>query len=228
MIGRRWSPGLILLVGCSIETSAARAADTPAPPVARSLVVSGQGYFPVALRLADGRIAVVLRGGAPHVGIQGRLDIGFSGDEGQTWTRPAVVTHSPVDDRNPAFGQAKDGTLVVAFFRTARYDAQGRYNERLTDKPVNTWVTRSADGGKSWSQAAEIDAADIGWGSPYGKMLTLPANSIGRGTSSWRATRPAPTRGIPAACRSQTAGSSRCTMPSAAGSIPSGTCIAGR
>ena len=35
------------------------------PSVERSLIVSGQGYFPVALRLQDGRIAVVLRGGAP-------------------------------------------------------------------------------------------------------------------------------------------------------------------
>jgi hypothetical protein len=35
----------------------------PPPSLERSLVVSGQGYFPVALRLKDGRIAVVLRGG---------------------------------------------------------------------------------------------------------------------------------------------------------------------
>ncbi|MGA2069455.1 MAG: hypothetical protein ABSG86_31175 [Thermoguttaceae bacterium] len=46
--------------------------------------MSGQGYFPVALWLSDGRIAVVLRGGAPHLGIQGRMDIVFSSDEGQT------------------------------------------------------------------------------------------------------------------------------------------------
>ena len=43
------------------------------PGLERSLVVSGQGYFPVALRLQDGRIAVVLRGGAGHLGLRGRL-----------------------------------------------------------------------------------------------------------------------------------------------------------
>src|SRR5712692_5016493 len=117
------------------------------PELARSLVVSGQGYFPVALRLHDGRIAVVLRGGAPHLGIQGRLDMVFSADEGKTWSKPTVVVDSPVDDRNPALGQAKDGTLVVGFWRTARYDDKGRYNPKL-EKPVNTWVTRSQDGGK--------------------------------------------------------------------------------
>jgi len=178
MIGRHWSLGLILLLGGSIGSPAACVADTSSPSVVRSLVVTDQGYFPVALSLQDGRIAVVLRGGAGHLGIQGRLDMVFSSDEGKTWTKPTVVNDSPVDDRNPAFGQAKDGTLVVGFWRTARYDGQGRYDDRLTDKPVNTWVTRSADGGKSWSQAAEIDVSDIGWGSPYGKMLTLPGGSM--------------------------------------------------
>jgi hypothetical protein len=143
----------------------------------RSLVVAGQGYFPVALRLRDGRIAVVLRGAAPHVGIKGRLDIVFSSDEGKTWTKPAVVVDSPADDRNPAFGQAADGTLVVGYWRTATYDDRGRYNPGL-NKPVNTWVTRSADGGKTWSESAQIDVPDIGWGSPYGRILTLPDGAM--------------------------------------------------
>src|SRR2546429_6906304 len=98
------------------------------PPLERSLVVSGQGYFPVALRLQDGRIAVVLRGGAAHLGIKGRLDMVFSADEGKSWTRPTLVVDAPADDRNPVLGQARDGSLVVAYFRTANYDEQGRYN----------------------------------------------------------------------------------------------------
>jgi hypothetical protein len=163
----------IALLGLLIAFAAAE----NGPAVERSLVVSGQGYFPVALRMHDGRIAVVLRGGDAHVGIKGRLDIVFSSDEGRTWTKPVVVNDSAVDDRNPAFGEAKDGTLVVGFWRTARYDDMGRYNENL-DKPVNTWVTRSSDGGKTWSEPQEIDVADIGWGSPYGKIVTLPDGAM--------------------------------------------------
>lgn len=45
----------------------------------------------------------------------------FSSDEGKTWTKPIVVVDSPADDRNPALGQAKDGTLVVGYWRTATY-----------------------------------------------------------------------------------------------------------
>jgi hypothetical protein len=35
-------------------------------------------------------------------------------------------------------------------------------------------VTRSKDGDKTWSKSAQIDVSDIGWGSPFGKILTLP------------------------------------------------------
>src|SRR5437764_1333477 len=124
----------------------------------RGLVVAGQGYFPVALRLKDQRIAVVLRGGGPHLSIKGRIDLVYSSDEGKTWSKPATVIDSPVDDRNPAFGQSREGNLVVAFWRTERYDDQGRYNNSL-NKPVSTWVTRSIDGGKSWTEPAPIDVS---------------------------------------------------------------------
>jgi hypothetical protein len=147
--------------------------------VENRLVVGGQGFFPVACRLRDGRIAVVLRGGAGHVGIGGRLDVVFSADDGRTWTKPAVVVDSPADDRNPAFGLAADGALVVAFWRAAK-DTYQDYdtNTDTPNQPVSTWVTRSADGGATWSPPAEIDVRDIGYGSPYGKILTLPDGSM--------------------------------------------------
>lgn len=171
--------GVLLAVACVAQApwGAAQEAEPLAAGLARSLVVSGQGYFPVALRLADGRIAVVLRGGAEHLGIGGRLDIVFSSDEGRTWTPPTVVVDTPLDDRNPAFGQADDGTLVVGYYRTAQYDEQGRYNPRL-EHPITTWVTRSGDGGRTWEEPRQIDVSDISWGSPYGKMLRLPDGAL--------------------------------------------------
>lgn len=141
------------------------------------LLTRGQGFFPVAIRLRDQRIAVVLRGGAMHLGIAGRLDMVFSADEGKTWTPPAVVVDSPLDDRNPALGQADDGALVVGYWRTANYDNQGRYNPSL-NKLTDTWAIRSTDGGKTWLEPTPIDVADIGYGSPYGKIITLPDRSM--------------------------------------------------
>jgi len=78
-------------------TVAAR--DEPSrPSVEQRLVIAGQGFFPVALRLQDGRIAVVLRGGADHVGIKGRLDMVFS-EDGKTWSKPVRIVEYPVSRR---------------------------------------------------------------------------------------------------------------------------------
>ena len=144
----------------------------PTGPIEQTIVTRGEGHFPVALRLKDGRIAVVLRGGGPHLSIHGRLDIVFSSDEGKSWTKPAVVAADPAADvRNPAFGQAPDGSLVVTYYRTTRYDENGKYNNSL-DKPVSTWVTCSSDDGRTWTVPAQIDVADIGWASPFGRMIT--------------------------------------------------------
>ena len=166
-----------LLVLLATAATPAPAESRTIPPPQPRLVVGGQGYFPVAQLLKDGRVAVVLRGGAEHVGIKGRLDMVFSDDRGKTWSKPSVVVDSPVDDRNPAFGQAQDGALVVAFWRAAK-DTYQDYDANAADKAVNTWVTRSTDGGKTWSEPAEIDVRDIGYGSPYGKILTLPDGSM--------------------------------------------------
>jgi hypothetical protein len=143
----------------------------------RRLVVGGQGYFPVALRLNDGRIAIVLRGGAGHLGIKGRLDVVFSDDEGTTWTPPRVVVDTPLDDRNPAFGQAADGTLVVGFLQYGLYDDEGRH-DITHDRPMNCLVTRSADGGLTWSKPVEVGVDDISGASPFGRIVLMPDRSL--------------------------------------------------
>jgi hypothetical protein len=152
--------------------------DAPTIPVERHAAITGQGYFPVAIRLHDGRIAVVMRGGAGHLGLAGRLDMIFSSDEGKTWSKPVVVNDSPIDDRNPSLGVARDGTLVVGFWRTATYDDAGKYSPKLTDKERSTWVTRSKDGGQTWSEPTRIDVSDIELGSPFGRMVTLPDGAM--------------------------------------------------
>jgi hypothetical protein len=174
-------------------SSLSAGAETDQPKVERTAVVTGQGYFPVACRLQGGRIAAVLRGGAPHIGIKGRLDMVFSEDEGKTWSKPTVVADHELDDRNPAFGQAKDGTLVVGYWLAANYHPDGKWDESL--KKSSTWVTRSPDGGKTWSKPSQIDVSDLEYGSPYGKIVTMPDGAMlmpiyGSGISPKGAPRP--------------------------------------
>ncbi len=163
-----------LRAGESTPSSTA-AAPTPDPAV---LVVKGQGFFPVALRLADGRLAAVLRGGAPHIGLAGRLDIVFSTDDGRTWTAPSLVVDGPLDDRNPAFGQAADGSLVVGYWECGYYDASGQWAPNAPTAKARTLATRSTDGGKSWTTPEPIDLPGLKFGSPYGRILTMPDQTM--------------------------------------------------
>ena len=125
---------------------------------ARRVTVIGEagGYFPVAARLKDGRIAAVLRGGGSHIDVRGRLDIVFSSDEGETWTAPRILVDGPNDDRNPAFGVASDGTVVLAYLIAYGYPANKTEEELRKIGTVNflrgsgIYVIRSHDNGNTW------------------------------------------------------------------------------
>jgi Neuraminidase (sialidase) len=128
----------------------------------------------------------VLRGGAPHIGVKGRLDIITSKDEGKTWTAPRTVVDGPDDDRNPAIGQLKNGDIILAYAIIRGYDDTGlklkakTRNERIVE---GVYTVRSTDGGKTWSKpelsepihALQKTGATI---SPYGKILQLADGTV--------------------------------------------------
>jgi hypothetical protein len=91
----------------------------------RQVVTKGLGYFPVAISLKNGDVLAVVRGGAAHVGVKGRLDLVRSTDRGKTWSAPWTAVDEQFDDRNPAMGQLKDGTIVLAYVVASGYDATG-------------------------------------------------------------------------------------------------------
>lgn len=138
----------------------------------RVVAVRGGGYFPVLIRLRDGRLAAVVRGGAPHLGIGGRLDWIESRDGGRTWSAPRPIVDSPVDDRNPALGEMPDGSIALAYAECSSYDASGKWSP--SPGGFRLFHTRSEDGGRTWSPKAPLDAGPIGEdGSPYGRIVTL-------------------------------------------------------
>lgn len=142
-------------------------------PAERVTVVQGEGHFPVACLLKNGQLAVVLRGGAPHVGIKGRLDLVTSDDDGHTWSAPRTVVDSPFDDRNPAFGQLSDGSLVLAYVEeTSGFDKSGlREKDAKTD---GVFVVRSSDHGATWSSPYKFTVDGATGFSPFGKIIQLP------------------------------------------------------
>ena len=92
-------------------------------------------YFawPTVTRLKNGRIAAVASGyRLSHICPFGKTVISFSEDEGKTYTRPAPVIDTPLDDRDGgilAFGES--GVIVTSFNNTAnmqRSHLNNRYN----------------------------------------------------------------------------------------------------
>jgi Neuraminidase (sialidase) len=147
-------------------------------------VTKGLGYFPVAISLDNGDMLAVLRGGAAHVGVKGRLDLVRSTDGGKTWSAPWTAIDGEFDDRNPAMGQLKNGTIVLAYAIASGYDATGlRFGKREERVFDGVYLIFSNDNGKTWSKPVRDPAihqfyAGKGFVSPYGKIVQLPGGSV--------------------------------------------------
>jgi len=156
-----------------------------APSVEHVTVVEGGGYFPVAIQLQSGEILAVLRGGGAHIGRAGRLDLVISPDQGRTWSKPWTAVDGPEDDRNPALGQLKDGTVLLAYAILSGYMEDGlrlppKREERVFD---GVYIMRSKDKGKTWTKPVRdpsIYSFYMGRGavSPYGKIIQLKDGTV--------------------------------------------------
>lgn len=135
-----------------------------------------EGYFPVLIAPRGEEILAVLRGGAGHVGIWGRLDGVRSPDGGRTWERPAVIVNGAWDDRNPAVGIALDGTVVLAYHEQGSYGPDAKFAPRLGC--VQMRVVRSPDGGVTWEASRPLGLAEMEKYSAYGRIVTLPDGTM--------------------------------------------------
>ncbi len=137
------------------------------------------GLFPV-LALTGDTVVAALRGGAGHLGLDGRMEVVRSSDGGQTWTPPAVVADSEYDDRNPAFGVTSSGTLILAYHRQGNYDEAGNWlrREAMTERRVEIMVTRSHDRGLTWETPYALGVDLLAAGSPFGKIVALADGTL--------------------------------------------------
>ena len=139
------------------------------------------GLFPVLALTPGGIIVAVVRGGAGHHGLTGRIEVIRSFDCGHTWSPPNVVADSDWDDRNPALGVSNVGALLLAYQRVGNYDAEGNSYPVLpgsSDMRSEIMVTRSFDAGLTWERPIPLPVESLRTGTPFGKIVALDDGTL--------------------------------------------------
>ena len=103
---------------------------------------SRHGYFawPTVARLQDGKIAVGASGfRVEHVCPFGKAVISYSFDNGNTYTLPAPVIDTPLDDRDAGictFGES--GVIVTTFNNTADFQRENNTDDEYVQRYIDT------------------------------------------------------------------------------------------
>jgi photosystem II stability/assembly factor-like uncharacterized protein len=146
------------------------------PGAERVVALAGGGYFPTLLKLKDGSLGAVVRGGAPHVGVLSRLDWIRSWDGGRTWNFESTIVPATTewDNRGSTAGQMADGTLVVGYWENTQYTGYV-FDPDRPGGAIRAYYVYSTDGGLTWSKKRPLDARPQCTGvNLYGRIITLP------------------------------------------------------
>lgn len=144
-------------------------------------------YFawPTVARLQDGRLAMVASGfRMKHVCPFGKVVMCTSDDEGQTWSRPAVVMDTPLDDRDAGilpFGERS--VLVTSFNNTIAQ--QKKWNTYTNDDGTTRPKSRYIDGYLQTVDAAAAEERFLGstfvisedGGKTFGPVMRIPVTA---------------------------------------------------
>lgn len=173
---------LILIVGTGPSSAQEPAA------ISRFVAVDNVCAWPNLVLLRDGTIAAILHNRPSHGQMEGEIECWTSSD-GALWERRGhPAPHDPHTVRmNHAAGLANNGDLLVLCSGwTDEKQPQRPKQPAFRDDILRSWVCRSADGGRTWTQLKQFTAPDTGWTEyiPFGPIFageggTLHASCYG-------------------------------------------------
>ena len=158
--------------------------------------------WPSVCRTRDNELLVVFSGDRLcHVDPFGKNMLVRSRDNGRTWSRPAVVNNTPLDDRDTGIIQTRTGTLLLFFFTSDtfvswREEAKKYYGERIVEswqpaidqvteevraKYLGSFCRRSVDNGITWS-----DLIPTGASAPHGAVELRDGTIAYAGNEAWQ------------------------------------------
>jgi len=138
--------------------------------------------WPNLTLLRDGTIVAILHNKPSHGGMEGEIECWASKD-GERWTkRGNPAPHNPNTVRmNHAAGLARNGELIVLCSGWTNIKQPQRPKQAVfRDDILRSWVCRSNDGGKSWSQLKEFPARNDNWSEhiPFGAIFVAKDGSL--------------------------------------------------
>lgn len=141
--------------------------------------------WPTVAKLKDGTLAAVFSGRRTrHIDPFGTMMISYSKDEGRTWTHPAAVIDTPLDDRDGGICVAENGTVFVTSFNNSI--AQQREWANCSDRtPAQTRMYHAyldmltAEDEEEWLGSLMAESADgYTFGSPYKVPASTPHGPV--------------------------------------------------
>jgi len=149
-------------------------ADQPAAEILGEYVVAKQHEryigWPDLEVLPSGELLAVFSGDRDwHVDPWGKV-VAVRTADGKTWSEPAVLMDTPMDDRDPGLTVLPDGSLYLTFHGSfaygersgPRYDPYKDYAATITAETrarwQGFWGYRSTDGGATWGTGVKMPA----------------------------------------------------------------------
>lgn len=139
----------------------------------RFIAIDNVCAWPNVKLLPDGSLVAVIFNQPSHGGVEGDVEAWSSRDGGKIWKLAGVpAPHEPGTLRvNHAAGLAHDGSLVVL--------ASGRRIEQRNDMWLPVLVSRSNDGGKTWSRSEKVSLPQgIDYLIPFGDIVRLSGRRL--------------------------------------------------
>ncbi|MBI5775596.1 MAG: exo-alpha-sialidase [Verrucomicrobia bacterium] len=152
------------------------AAETPAlTNLQRYIAVDNVCAWPNLTVLPDGSINTTIFGKPSHGQVAGAAEC-WNSPNGEFWTKRGVpAPNDPHTTRmNVAAGLAKNGDLLVLCSGwTDVKQPQRPKQAAFRDDILRSWVCRSGDGGRTWTQHKEFFAPEKGWTEfiPFGPIV---------------------------------------------------------
>lgn len=165
--------------------------------------------WPTLARRKNGELLLVCSGGRQgHVCPFGRVELMRSKDQGESWSWPEVILDGPIDDRDSGVLETAKGSLLITTFTSLAYEpmlqkaeqakegsqeawdpeklrswqaVHGRVSAEQRKTALGVWMTRSTDGGLTWSQRYDCLV-----NSPHGPIQLADGRLLYAGKDLWR------------------------------------------